>query len=189
MGGRHIVDLTGQVFGKLKVLKREGSDKGGSVLWKCVCSCEKTKIIRGYSLTRGNTRSCGCLRKSPFNTGQSRKKYTSAEEATWGYYYSQYKRNAKHRKIELTIEFDEFISICSTPCYYCGELPEKRPCQKGRTVINASGIDRVDNNNGYMPENVVPCCTWCNRAKNSKTKEYFIKKCIEVANASIARNE
>ncbi len=89
----------------------------------------------------------------------------------------------------MSIAYKEFMSICLTPCHYCGKQPEKRPTQKGRTTINASGIDRVDNDKGYVLGNVVPCCTWCNRAKNSQTEKYFIKKCIEVANAAIARNE
>lgn len=78
------------------------------------------------------------------------------------------------------------------PCYYCGALPEKRPSQRGRSSILASGIDRVDNNVGYIADNVVPCCTWCNQAKNSHSAEDFIKHCRSVAqkaNAAIARNE
>jgi hypothetical protein len=184
-----MLNLVGQKFGRLTVLKRDGHDKSGTILWKCSCDCGNFKIVRGYSLRRGDTQSCGCLRKSPFNTGSSRKKYVSAEEATWRYYYNQYKRNANHRKIKIIISFDEFVSICSLPCYYCGQLPEERPCQRGRTIIKASGIDRIDNNKGYIHNNIVPCCTWCNRAKNSQTREYFITKCREVTSASVARNE
>lgn len=54
-------DLTGLRFGKLKVLKRAGSG-GGHALWKCRCDCGEITISPGGHLTRGNTKSCGCLR-------------------------------------------------------------------------------------------------------------------------------
>lgn len=55
-------DLTGQTFGKLKVIEYLGNRK-----WKCECQCEnKTiRIVGGYDLTSGNTKSCGCSRNKP----------------------------------------------------------------------------------------------------------------------------
>lgn len=54
-------DLTGRTFGRLKVVTRAGSDERGKALWKCICDCGETAVIVGYSLTRGDTQSCGCL--------------------------------------------------------------------------------------------------------------------------------
>lgn len=34
-----------------------------------------------------------------------------------------------------------------------------------------NGIDRVDNAVGYILENCIPCCEFCNKAKGTKT--YF----------------
>lgn len=59
---RFTIDLIGQKFGKLTVIKREGSDKFYSALWLCQCECGNTKIISGYSLRRGASNSCGCLK-------------------------------------------------------------------------------------------------------------------------------
>ena len=56
----NVIDLTGQVFGRLTVLKREGSDKHGKAMWLCQCSCGNQKVINGASLRRGLTVSCGC---------------------------------------------------------------------------------------------------------------------------------
>ena len=56
----NVIDLTGQVFGRLTVLKREGSDKHGKAMWLCQCSCCNQKVINGASLRRGLTVSCGC---------------------------------------------------------------------------------------------------------------------------------
>lgn len=60
--GRRIEDLTGMVFGKLKVKSFSHTDK--NALWNCVCECGKTKKIRANYLKNGISKSCGCLRES-----------------------------------------------------------------------------------------------------------------------------
>ena len=32
-------DLTGQSFGKLTVIERNGKDKLGQIMWRCACDC------------------------------------------------------------------------------------------------------------------------------------------------------
>lgn len=54
-------DLTGRTFGRLKVASRAGSDEHGKATWRCACDCGNSAVIVGYSLTRGDTLSCGCL--------------------------------------------------------------------------------------------------------------------------------
>ena len=61
------IDLTGQVFGKLTVLK-EGERKNGKLYWTCQCECGNIKDIYGYSLRKGDTISCGqCKKEKPLN--------------------------------------------------------------------------------------------------------------------------
>lgn len=63
------MDLTGQRFGKLFVLRRDPGRKG---YWICECDCGNRKSIRGTSLVMKNgTRSCGCdQRKVASETGR-----------------------------------------------------------------------------------------------------------------------
>ena len=69
MGGSNFRDLTGQYFGRLKVLKRAEDyiDKKGKhyVQWECECQCnDKTiVIVKRNNLTNNSTKSCGCLQK------------------------------------------------------------------------------------------------------------------------------
>ena len=58
----NFIDLTGKVFGRLTVVKRE-KNKKTSVQWLCKCSCGKEAVVSGASLRNGYTKSCGCLRK------------------------------------------------------------------------------------------------------------------------------
>ena len=53
------IDLTNLHFGRWTVLEKVGTEKAGTY-WKCRCDCGTEKIIRGTSLTSGNSISCGC---------------------------------------------------------------------------------------------------------------------------------
>lgn len=61
------LDLTGAAFGRLLVLNEAAAVRQPSGKrqrrWRCLCSCGTETIVRGESLTIGNTRSCGCLKR------------------------------------------------------------------------------------------------------------------------------
>lgn len=58
----NFIDLTGQIFGRLTVLKR-AENRGKRTRWECECSCEQHNhvIVDSQSLKSGHTKSCGCL--------------------------------------------------------------------------------------------------------------------------------
>lgn len=62
-------DITGQVFGRLTVIKRVENTKRGHAQWLCKCECGKEVILPGIRLRCGHTKSCGCLYR-PNLTGQ-----------------------------------------------------------------------------------------------------------------------
>ena len=82
--GRQAKDLTGERFGNLIVLQREGSTADGHALWKCECQCEKKKVVYKSSnaLKRG-TPSCGCL-VSKLISEAARKQYNDLTEQRFG---------------------------------------------------------------------------------------------------------
>ncbi len=57
-----LIDLTGKVFGGLRVVRRHAKNKGGKPQWVCRCSCGRVKTAGGQNLRRGITISCGCSR-------------------------------------------------------------------------------------------------------------------------------
>ena len=62
----NVIDLIGQTFYHLTVLKRDGSDARGEAKWLCQCDCGNPSLISvlGSNLRTGHTRSCGCERRS-----------------------------------------------------------------------------------------------------------------------------
>ncbi len=53
----------GARFARLIVLGEAGTDKHHAQLWRCVCDCGKEVFAVGTAIRRGDTRSCGCLRR------------------------------------------------------------------------------------------------------------------------------
>lgn len=56
-------NLINKKFGRLTVIEQVGKNNRGNYLWKCICDCKKTIIVRSDSLISGTTKSCGCLQK------------------------------------------------------------------------------------------------------------------------------
>ncbi len=59
-------DLTGCKYGKLTVIERTKERRGIAVVYLCKCECGKVVKVMGTNLTRGNTKSCGCLNRLNF---------------------------------------------------------------------------------------------------------------------------
>ena len=56
------IDLTGQRFGKLTVIKRLTNDKYKKAVWLCQCDCGNLKQATSNNLRRGLIKSCGCIK-------------------------------------------------------------------------------------------------------------------------------
>ena len=63
MSGRAI-DLTGQDFGMLHVIKRAEGASGSHAKWLCQCkNCGKMHVAQGRYLKSGEVQSCGCMKR------------------------------------------------------------------------------------------------------------------------------
>ena len=89
------------------------------------------------------------------------------------YYYATPKKSeysvrsgAKKRGIEYSLTFDEFMAYWNKPCVYCG------------AEIKNIGVDRVNNEKGYVSGNVVSCCRACNVMKHTMTLQEWADKCF-----------
>lgn len=57
------IDITGQRFGKIVALYPTGKNAHGGMEWMFRCDCGEEFVAMGRSAVRGNTKSCGCLRR------------------------------------------------------------------------------------------------------------------------------
>lgn len=164
--GPPIIDLTGQRFGQLVVLKQvTNRNQRSGIMWLCRCDCGLEKEIMKVNLrANGGTLSCGCGRGYPIGL------------STGKHLLNAYRQSAHHRQIPFDISWDDFHRLCQQRCSYCNVIPKQihkgTKGLKGQYIYN--GIDRVDNNFGYVLGNVVTCCKTCNYMKHSLSKEEFI---------------
>lgn len=56
-------NLIGKRFGRRVVVSLHGYINEGSIGWNCVCDCGTKSVISTGALNRGNSGSCGCLKK------------------------------------------------------------------------------------------------------------------------------
>lgn len=76
--------------------------------------------------------------------------------------WKTYKSKAKSLGIKFSIDRVAFVDLVTDHCFYCTAAPKP-----------THGIDRVDNENGYIHGNVVTCCKQCNIAKNNHSRNDF----------------
>ena len=116
------------------------------------------------------------------------------QNSTYKVLVASVKSGARKRGYSYELSFDEFKEIVSRDCYWCGIAPPiKNP--KGERMPTmpapAHGIDRLDNNLGYVYNNCVASCQICNTAKNNSSvqefkswiKRVYCKQFQEVVNA------
>lgn len=170
------IDETGHKYGRLTVLNRTSRrNKSGNVKWECICECGNKIAVDRYSITSGNTKSCGCLRleKTLLPKGKS----------AFHRYLKRMKKDAQRRLYEWFLGDGQVWGITQRDCFYCGRIP--KPFAREREVNGdfiGNGIDRVDNEFGYYMWNVVPCCGPCNYAKRAMSAMDYIKLCKSVTN-------
>ena len=169
------IDLIGQKFGRLTVIKRVyPNNRWGQLIWLCKCDCGIEKNICGYQFINGNTKSCGCLQREHMrNLGLHRK--LDLGLANMHNIINVYKAKAKRKGYEYKLTEEQFKELTQKDCFYCGTKPNNMANNKqytsGEYIYN--GIDRIDNNKGYTIDNVVPCCFVCNERKKAMSLQEF----------------
>lgn len=174
----------GDTVGAFKVLNRLPSKQFTNVkagMWEVLCNkCGNKKQITTSQVKAYS--SCGCEQyKDKVKSKGSGKQTPKGTSVFINMLISIYKSNAKKRRVLYKLTYEDFASIINKPCAYCGDANENVLKKAKYKDFSYTGIDRVDNSLGYVKENTVPCCEFCNRAKLNRTENYFKNKIIKIA--------
>lgn len=176
-------DLVGQVFGRLTVISRDGSDRRGQARWICQCECGKICSAVTNLLTKNNTRSCHCLRaEKAREVGKNTRLFESGDpEGVRALLYSIHAKG-EVGTLKEPMPYEKWLHFEGQECHYCGmaAIPRRRNKNEPFCVWR-HGLDRVDNNRGYVDGNVVACCIRCNYSKRNSPVEEFLQMCRMIA--------
>lgn len=168
----------GARYNRFTVLEEVSRTEGGAVkprpVWyaKVRCQCGTEREIRSCHVRTGRIRSCGCLRTEAVCTDPQ-----DRAVRYWINYSKNRKRSGNYR--DFTLAFEVVKALIFMPCHYCGALPTPRPepCFYERRyklpLAPSHGLDRINPIMGYVPGNVVPCCSQCNTAKLDMSYDEF----------------
>ena len=93
------------------------------------------------------------------------------------------KYTATSKNLEFEFSKEEFLSLTSQPCHYCGCIDTHAFSDTSVPATVFNGIDRKDSHKGYTRENSVSCCSMCNQMKNSLCEDVFIRRMAHIASA------
>jgi len=157
-------DLTGEKFSRLAVIEFYGLNKHQRTLWQCRCDCGRVTVVSGSNLTKGATKSCGCLRSELLSN-----RLTKHGMATNGDRHSLYKRWASMKARCTNPNEYAFKNYGARGISVCDEWLHFEPFAKWSLkngYENHLELDRIDNNEGYYPGN----CRWVTAQKNQLNK-------------------
>lgn len=110
---------------------------------------------------------------------------STIEELTVAQIWEKYRKDAKRRGYSFELSREEVAEIIFANCSYCNRPPSNQQGKISAKVTRSngsrmgtakySGIDRMENDIGYVLWNCVPCCSTCNRAKHSLGYEEWME--------------
>ncbi len=151
-GGRYnFIDLTGKVFGQLRVLSlSEDRTKTRGAIWVCICECGRTTKLSSHALTSGNNSTCG-----DHNTHGASERIGDIPLS----HLNAIRQNATKRQHPFWVSGEylwELFQKQNKKCALSGvplEFTPDKNASAGKSKTTAS-LDRIENAFGYIPGNV-----------------------------------
>lgn len=153
------IDLIGKRFGRLTVISITDikTTKKDIRSWLCLCDCGTYKAVPGNCLRRGNSKSCGCIRREGVS------KMAKANVIHGKAYGREYKswqmmknrclnpNNIGYERYSKLGVYKGWINNFKAFYEHVGDRPHK------------TSLDRIDNNKGYNKAN----CRWATKKEQS----------------------
>lgn len=176
-----IIDITGHKYHRLTVVKSRGVVPQGKegdktrAIWLCKCDCGKELVANSNALRRGNTKSCGCLKRETVRRAKTHGLSRTPEYVTWCNMIArctyQWRKDYKHyggRGIKVCDRwrrsFEAFLS------------------DMGPRPFPRATLERDRVNEDYEPGN----CRWVSQKEQTRNKRTNVRVTINGVTKTIA---
>lgn len=126
---------------------------GKQLMVECRCRCKKVKTVASYSLTSGNTKSCGCL-KDEVDRAAGSTTHGMTGTLTWLRWVNLRRRLKNNVRYIL-------VPVCDRWKSFSNFLDDMGLCPSPSHTV-----DRKINSEGYCPEN----CRWATAGEQARNR-------------------
>lgn len=174
-----IRDLSGLQFGRLAVIEFSHIENQRSH-WRCRCACGGIKILAGARLTRGNDKSCGCLRSEMSSSRAKRIMKGNTHHLIHGMHdtsihhsfmnmHNRCQNNAWYIERNITIEESRWQNKSKDCVNFIHAMSKSWQAARKQFPNELIDLHRIDNKKGYSKAN----CMWTSRSIHAqlRTKE------------------
>lgn len=159
------INLTGNTFGRLKVLRLGGRSKSNQILWLCRCNCGKEILVQTCHLNSGHTKSCGCYRvEVARHFGEKNSSHGGHGTRLYNIWHGMKQRCYDKGCHSFPLYGGRGISVCDEWKHDFTSFRDWAICHGYSEELS---IDRIDTNGNYSPEN----CKWSTQEEQQNNKK------------------